>query len=343
MNFNRAIDMRFILSVGFRRAVILGSIVFAAGATSAQSFPLKPVTLQVPYPAGGLADAMARIVERPLSKALGQTVIVENLGGAAGALAAQKALNAAADGHLIFQGSPNEVILAPLAIQAARYRSEDFRMVQIIGVFPMAVVARKELPATNIDELAALAKKADAEGKPLTYASVGVGSYFHLLGENFAQQVGARMTHVPYRGGAALFQDIAGGQVDLSFIVVGSPQIGMIDQGRMKIIGTMAPAGKVELPFLKQYPSINDSKVVRDFAYNMWTGYFVKKDTPEPVVQALNKAFAAAMSDPDVHRQLEQLGGMIPPMVSTAEAAKEYAAQTARFRAIAKSIKLEAQ
>ena len=335
--------MTFILSATLRHAVVLCSFLLTAGVTSAQTFQSRPVTLLVPYPAGGLSDVMARVVGRPLSKELGQTVIIENVGGVAGALGAQKALNAPPDGHLIFQGSPNEVILAPLAIQAAKYRSEDFRMVQIIGVFPMGVVARKELPANNIDELAALAKKADAEGKPLTYASVGVGSYFHVLGENFAQQVGARMTHVPYRGGAALFQDLAGGQVDVSFIVVGSPQIGMVDQGRLKIIGTLAPAGKVETPFLKQYPSVNDSKSVKDFAYNMWTGYFVKKDTPEPVVQALNKAFAAAMSDPEVHSQLEQLGGTIPPMMSISEAAREYSAQTARFRAIAKSIKLEAQ
>jgi tripartite-type tricarboxylate transporter receptor subunit TctC len=327
-----------------RRTLALFAGLCLTGATAlAQTFPAKQVNLMVPYPAGGLSDAIARIVERPLAKAFGQQVIVENLGGVSGALGAQKVLAAPADGHLIYQGSPNELILAPMALQAVKYKSEDFRMVQIIGAFPMAVLARKELGANNIDELAALAKKSAAEGRPLTYGSVGVGSFYHILGEHFAQMAGAAMTHVPYKGMAPLSTDLAGGQVDVSFIVVGAKDVALVEQGRLKILGTLAPAGKVEVPLLKNYPSINDSKFVKDFAYNAWTGYFVRKDTPEPVVQALNKALATAMSDPDARKQLEQIGGMIPAMMSTAEASKEYETQTARFRAIAKSIKLEAQ
>ena len=97
------------------------------------------------------------------------------------------------------------------------------------------------------------------------------------------------------------------------------------------------------MPLLKAYPSVNDGKFVKDFAYNAWTGYFVRKDTPEPVVQALNKALATTMADPEVRAQLEKIGGMIPAPMSPAEATKEYEAQTARFRAIARAIKLQAQ
>jgi tripartite-type tricarboxylate transporter receptor subunit TctC len=327
-----------------RRTLALFAGLCLTGASAlAQTFPSKQVNVMVPYPAGGLSDAIARIVEKPLAKALGQQVIVENLGGVSGALGAQKVLGAPADGHLVYQGSPNELILAPMALQAVKYKSEDFRMVQIIGAFPMAVLARKELGANNIDELAALAKKAAAEGKPLTYGSVGIGSFYHILGEHFANLAGAAMTHVPYKGMAPLSTDLAGGQVDVSFIVVGAKDVALVEQGRLKILGTLAPAGKVEVPLLKNYPSINDSKFVKDFAYNAWTGYFVRKDTPEPVVQALNKALSTAMSDPDARKQLEQIGGMIPAMMSTAEASKEYEAQTARFRAIARSIKLQPQ
>jgi tripartite-type tricarboxylate transporter receptor subunit TctC len=326
-----------------RTLALLTGLCLVGSSALAQTFPAKQVNLMVPYPAGGLSDAIARIVERPLTKAFGQQVIVENLGGVSGALAAQKVLTSPADGHLIYQGAPNELILAPMALQAVKYKAEDFRMVQIIGAFPMAVLARKELGANNIEELAALAKKSAAAGKPLTYGSVGVGSFYHILGEHFAHQVDAAMTHVPYKGAAPLFQDLAGGQVDVSFIVIGAQQMGLIEQGRMKVLGTLAPAGKVEAPFLKAFPSINDSKVVKDFAYNAWTGYFVRKDTPEPVVQALNKALATAMSDPDARKQLEQIGGMLPTPMTPAEATKEYEAQTARFRAIAKAIKLEAQ
>ena len=119
----------------------------------AQAFPTKPVKLLVPYPAGGLSDVIARLVNTSLAKHLGQPVIVENLGGVSGAIAAQKVLNAPADGYSIFQGSPNELILSPLANAAVKFKSEDFRLVQMIGVAQMAIYARPNLPVNNVDEL----------------------------------------------------------------------------------------------------------------------------------------------------------------------------------------------
>lgn len=313
-----------------------------ATAASAQN-PGKPVNLMVPYPAGGLSDVIARVVERPLAKTLGQMVIVENLGGVGGAIGAQKVLNAPADGQYLYQGSPNELILAPMALQAVKYKAEDFRLVQMIGSFPMAVLARKGLAANNIDELVALAKKQAAAGKPLTYGSVGIGSFYHVVGAHFAHTIGAEMTHIPYKGGAPLLQDMGGDAVDLAFFVVGDQTIGLADQGRLKVLATLAPQGKVEAEFLRKFPTVSDSKSVKNFAFNTWTGYFVRKDTPEPVAQALNKALTTAMSDPAARAQLEKLGGSVPAMLSLADAAREYEAQTARFRTIAKAIKLEAQ
>ena len=324
-----------------RRAALAAALAAVAGASLAQS--ARQVTLLVPYPAGGLSDVIARMVEKPFAKAVGQTVIVDNLGGASGSIAAQKVLGAPADGSLVYQGSPNELILAPLAMQSVKYKAEDWRMVQIIGSFPMAVLARKGLPANNIDELVALAKKASAEGKPLTYASVGVGSLYHVLGAHFAHIIGAEMTHVPYKGFAPAQQDLAGNQVDLAFFVVDSRLPGFVDQGLFKVLATLAAPGKPEAKFLEKYPSINDSKSIKDFTFDTWTGYFVPKSTPEPVVAALNKNLATAMADPEARQKLENLGGRVPPMMSVADAQKEYEKQTARFRAIAKNIKLEAQ
>ena len=331
-----------------RRALMTRTATFLAaaalaGSAAAQSFPSKPVTLLVPYPAGGLSDVIARMVEKPFAKAVGQMAIVDNLGGASGAIAAQKVLNTPADGHLIYQGSPNELILAPMAMQSVKYKAEDWRMVQVIGSFPMAVLARKGLPANNIDELVALAKKASAEGKPLSYASVGVGSLYHFVGANFAHAIGAQMTHVPYRGLAPALQDLGGNLVDVAFFVVDSRLPGFVDQGLFKVLATMAPSGKPEAKFLEKYPSINDSKAVKDFAFDAWTGYFVRKDTPENVVAALNRSLATAMNDPEARKKLEELGGRVPPMMSVAEAQREFERQTARFRAIARNIKLEAQ
>ncbi len=327
----------------YRRAALTVCLALACGAAWSQAFPAKAVNLMVPYPAGGLSDVIARMVERPLAQTIGQQVIVENVGGVSGAIGAQKVLSSPSDGHYLYQGSPNELILAPLALQAVKYKAEDWRMVQMIGSFPMAVLARKNLPANSIDELVALARKSDAEGKPLTYASVGIGSFYHVIGEHFAQTIGAKMTHVPYKGFAPAQQDLGGDRVDLAFFVVDSRLPGFVDQGIYKVLATMAPSGKPEARFLEKYPSVNDSKTVRNFDYNTWTGYFVKKDTPEPIVQALNKALSSAMGDAEVKKKLEDLGGRVPPMLSVADAQKEYERQTAAFRTIAKSIKLEAQ
>ena len=331
-----------------RRTLLTRSIAFAAGllvagGAAAQAFPSKTVTLLVPYPAGGLSDVIARMVEKPFAKSVGQTVLVDNIGGAGGSIAAQKVLNTPADGHLVYQGSPNELILAPLAMQTVKYKSEDWRMVQIIGSFPMAVLARKDLAANNIDELVALARKSAAEGKPLTYASVGMGSLYHVVGAHFAHTIGADMTHVPYRGGAPMMQDLGANLVDLAFFVVDSRLPGFVDKGLFKVLATMAQPGKPEAKFLEAYPSVSESKSVKDFAFDTWTGYFVRRNTPEPVVSALNKHLATAMADPEARRKLEDLGGRVPPMMSVADAQKEYERQTARFRAIAKNIKLEAQ
>lgn len=316
-------------------------LMLASSLAAAQ--PARHVNLMVPYPAGGLSDTIARIVEKPLGKALGQQVIVENVGGVAGAIGAQKVLAAPSDGGYLFQGSPNELILAPMALAAVKYKSEDFRLVQMIGASPIAILARKGLPASNVDELVALAKKSAAEGKPLTYGSVGVGSFYHVLGAHFAHTIGAPMTHVPYRGMAPVLQDLGGEMVDISIIVVGEQQVGLAQQGRLKILGTLAPAGKVEAAILKPYPSINDSQHFKDFAFNIWTGYFVKKDTPEPIVQALHKALNATLGDAEVRVQLEKIGVMLAQVRSQDAVDREYAAQTERFRAIARAIKLEAQ
>lgn len=326
-----------------RRAALATTLVLAAGAAFAQAPAPKQVTLVVPYPAGGLSDVIARMVEKPLAKAGGQLVIVDNLGGAGGSIAAQKVLGAPVDGSVIYQGSPNELILTPLALKTVKYTSEDWRMVQIIGSFPMAVLARKGLDANNIDELVALARRADAAGKPLTYASVGVGSLYHVVGEHFAHTIGAKMVHVPYKGFAPAQQDLAGNLVDLAFFVVDSRLPAFVDKGMFKVLATMAQPGKPEAPFLAQYPSINESKSIKDFAFDTWTGYFVPKGTPAPVVDALNKSLATAMNDPEARKRLEDLGGRVPTMMSAADAQKEYERQTARFRLIAKNIKLEAQ
>lgn len=323
-----------------RRLVVLLTLSALAGSALAAD-PAKPVMLMVPYPAGGLSDAIARIVNDRLGKQLGQQVLVENLGGVSGSLGAQKVLNAPADGNALFQGSPNELILAPLANAAVKLKSEDFRLVQMIGVLPMVILARKELPANTADELVTLARRV-AKTKPLTYGSVGYGSFYHVLGEHMAQTIGAEMTHIPYKGGAPLLQDLGGGELDFVMFPVSQQQLGLAEQGRIKIIAGLS-ATRVDLPALKSIPSVNEGNLLKGFNFNFWTGYFVRKNTPEDVVQRLNKALSAVLSDPQVRSQLEAQNVFVAQPLSVAEADKAYPAETTRFRDIAKAIKLQPQ
>ena len=144
----------------FQRALaLLAGLLLSAGTASAQTWPTKPVNLMVPYPAGGPSDAIARIFFNPLGKELGQQVLVENMGGVSGAIAAQKVLAASADGYYIFQGSPNEVILSPLANAAVKLKTEDFRLVHPVADAVMVFVTRKDLAVNSVDELINLARK----------------------------------------------------------------------------------------------------------------------------------------------------------------------------------------
>lgn len=319
----------------------VGLILTAATAVyAADPYPSKSVTMLVPYPAGGLSDAIARIASPALSKNLGQSAVVENLGGASGSIAAQKVLTAASDGYTLFQGSPNEVILAPLAMTGVKYKAEDFRLVQMIGVSQLVMIVRGDLPVKTIDDVVALARSAPKD-KPLTYGSVGIGSFYHVLGEHMAQTIGAPMTHVPYKGIAPLIQDLSGSHgVDIALLPYSKTFAGLAEQGKLKILGTLA----AERPeSLKQLPTVNEGKDMKNFHFNIWTGYMVKKDTPEDIVQQLHKALTATLSDSEVRSKLEAQSLMVAKPLSLADAAKAFEAETANFRAIAKAIKLEAQ
>lgn len=323
-----------------RRAAAALAGLALSGAALAQSFPSRPVTLLVPYPAGGVSDVIARTLSATLGRHLGQPVVVENLGGASGGIAAQKVLNTAADGHLIFQGSPNELVLAPLSSTALKYKSEDFRLVQMITINPLAVFARKDLPANNGDELLAYARKSAAEGRPLTFASVGPGSMYHLLGEHLAKLTQVPMTHVPYKGSAPAMQDIMSGQVDFFISPYGKGQIAMVDEGRIKAVGVLS-AERQEA--LKNAAPLSATPGLKGFVFDTWAGYFVRKETPEPVVQALHKALSEVANDPEVRAALEAQAMVVPRPQPLAAVARVYADNTEKYRAIARSINLQPQ
>ena len=316
------------------------SLATLALGAAAQTYPTKPVTLMVPYPAGGLSDNIARRVNVPLAAALGQPAIIENLGGASGSIAAQKVLNAPADGYLVFQGTPNELILAPLAIPSIKYKPEDFRQVHRIALAPMAIFARANLPAKNADELTAYAIKAAKEGKPITYASVGVGSFYHLLGGKMSKDLGVEMTHVPYKGAADAFRDLVGDQVDIFITPYGLPQVEFIKQGKIRAVAVLTPQRQRLLP---DVPSVAESKMLKNFQYEIGTGYFVKRDTPEAVVQKLHHGLQKTLTDTQLKAGLFAMGQEVSPAQSLAEADKAYRDEITTYQAIAKAIGVNPQ
>jgi tripartite-type tricarboxylate transporter receptor subunit TctC len=321
-----------------RSLALMAGLLLSAGAVLAQSWPAKPVNLMVPYPAGGPSDAIARIFFNPLGKELGQQVLVENLGGVSGALAAQKVLAAPADGYYIFQGSPNEVILSPLANAAVKLKAEDFRLVHPVADAVMVFVTRKDLGVNNVDELIALAKK--SADKPLTYGSVGIGSLYHLILENVQATTGVKLAHVPYKGNAPLLQDIAGGQADFAVLVYSAAMGALAEQGRLKVIGQLG-AQRSEL--LKNVPAMGESQALKNFSYKIWTGFMVPKSTPEDIVTRLHATIGKTLQNPELRAQLAAQTQLAAAPMTLAESAKFFEAETARYRTIAKQINLQPQ
>jgi tripartite-type tricarboxylate transporter receptor subunit TctC len=328
-----------------KRSTLLGLTALGSGLAlparaSVPAYPSRPVSIVVPYPAGGLSDIIARNVNLGLGKQLGQPVVVENVAGGSGSIGATRVLTATADGHQVFQGSPNELILAPLAISAIRFRSEDFRLVQMIATAQIAFLARAGLPVTSVDEFVEHARKAAAAGKPITYASVGIGSFYHLLGEHLSKITGIPMVHVPYKGGQPAEQDLLAGEVDIFLAPYGRRYDDYAKQGRLKLLAML---NRARLDNVKAYPAISESKLLREFAFNIWTGYFVKKDTPEVVVQRLHKAITDTLNDPAVRAGLDAHSLLLAEPLPLDAVGKAYAEGTAQFRAIARAINLQPQ
>lgn len=321
-------------------ALMMGLSLSGLAPAQAQSYPVKPVTLMVPYPAGGLSDIVARKVNQPLATELKQPVIIENLGGAGGAIAAQKTLNAPADGYILFQGSPNELILAPLALKAVKHKPEDFRLIQNMAQAPMVIVARKGFAASNPAEMVAEIRKRAREGKPVSYASVGTGSFYHLLGEELARKVGAEMLHVPYKGGGPILQDLLGEQVDLFITPYGAPHVAMDKEGKIKFVTALSAAPQRLIPHVAP---IDQAPELKGFHYSISSGYYVKKGTPEPVVAQLHRALTKVMFDADFRNTMSQMGQDVGEPLRLEDAAAAYTKDIQLYQGIARSIQLQAQ
>lgn len=319
----------------------LSGLLVAASALApamAQTYPTKPISLIVPYPAGGPSDFFARKVQPDAAARLGQPMIIENIGGAGGAIGMAKLINVPADGYTLSAGSPMELVLAPMAIQGVKYKSEDFKLVAQFTTTNTILAVRNSLNVKTVDELLALARK--NTDKPLSYGSVGPGSLYHLIGEKFSQITKLDMLHVPYKGIAPLLSDLMGGQIDMAFLPMGGSIPQTILDGKIR---GLAVTAKAPHPLFKQFPAMAAMKGLEAMEFDIWAGIQVHKNTPDAVVIALNKAFYAAAEAPETRKAFESNGNVVLPARTPAELARIYTGEIERYRAIAKSINLQAQ
>ena len=275
------------------RLLTLLFCLLATGA-AAQDYPTKPVRILVPYGPGGATDIIARIVAAKLTESLGQSFVVENRPGANGNIALEAAAKAAPDGYTLLVGnvSTNAINETIYAHQLTIRPSRDLIAVTKLVEIPHIVVASAALPASNIAELIALAKK---EPGKINFASVGLGSYPHLDMERFMKAAGVEFTHVPYKGGAGqAIPAMVAGEVQLAFFNMAS-LLPHIRSGRLKALAAI-PAQR--LPELPNVPTLAEQGFP-GIGTNAWQGMFAPAATPKPVVDRLYAAVSAALGRPD--------------------------------------------
>jgi tripartite-type tricarboxylate transporter receptor subunit TctC len=286
-------------------SALSAALALVSGAAWA-AYPEKPVTIVVPFAAGGPTDKVARDLAEVLRKGLNnQTVLIENVGGAGGTLGAAKVAKAAPDGYTILLHHIG-MSTAPALYRNLSYKTlEDFEYMGMINDVPMTVVGRPDLPASNFAELR---KWVDANKGKINLAHAGIGAASHLCGILFQQALGVDMTTVPYKGTAPAMTDLLGSQVDLMCDQTTNTSA-QIEAGKVKAfaVTTMKPlttAALAKLPTL-------DSQGLKNFNVTIWHGLYAPKGTPKAVVDQINTALRAALKDPEFIKREESLGAVV--------------------------------
>jgi tripartite-type tricarboxylate transporter receptor subunit TctC len=282
-------------------ASILAACLFATGAASAQTYPNRPITMLVAFPPGGADDAIARMIQDPLEKALGQPIVIENLGGAGGMIAAAKAARAEPDGYTILLHQ--DALAAGMTMYPDRTfdAEKDFVTIGLINTAATTFAGRPTLPANNFKELLAWMK---TPGQNIKIGHPGVGSFGHLADVLAVQELGVKVTQVPYRGAGPALVDLLGGQVDLSVIsaVVAGP---LVETGKMKAYAVIGRKRFAGLPNLPTFGELGYKKLNIDF----WHMLLAPAGTPRPIVDKLNSALRATLADAKVQKLFAD-GGM---------------------------------
>jgi tripartite-type tricarboxylate transporter receptor subunit TctC len=294
------------------------ALLAAAVPVAAQDFPTRPITLIVPYAAGGGNDLMARSVAEKMSKTLGQQIVIENRGGAGGSIATRQIAKSAPDGYTLGLGGTGTHAINPTLYANVGYDPrKDFAPVGLIATSALVVCVHPSLPAQTIPELIALAKK---EPGKINYASAGTGSGIHLGTEYLASMAGIKLTHIPYKGSAPALTDLIGGHVAIYFSSL-PPAIGLIKEGKVR---ALAVTGAKRSAILPDVPTVAEA-ALPGYEAVLHYGIVAPAGTPRPIIEKLSAALRAAVMSDDLKARLAEDGA--EPLASTPE---EYAADIDR-------------
>jgi len=292
----------------------------AAPAAAQAAWPDKPVTLVVPYSAGGPTDVVARMLAIPMGKSLGQTVVVENTVGAGGTIAPARVAKAAPNGYTLLIHHMG-MATAPALYKKLNYDPlKDFEYIGQVMDVPMTLLSRKDFPANNFRELLAHVK---THKDKVTLANAGVGAVSQLCGLLFMNQIGVQLTTVPYKGAGPALNDLMGGQVDLLCDQTTQTAPVIKDGNRVKVFGVTTPR---RLPSLGDIPTL-DEQGLKGFDVKVWHGVYAPKGTPPAVLEKLNTALRAALQDDMVKHRLAELSSeIVPPEKQTPEGLRTHLA-----------------
>jgi len=297
--------------IPLRRLGLLAGLALCAlspvAALAQADYPTRPITIVVGYPPGGSTDLTGRTVAAELSKKLGVPVVIENVGGAGGAIGAQKVINAAPDGYTLLVGANNEIAISRLVSASVKYTLQDFTPLGLIASQPMVLVASTKSGVKDVDQFMRLVKS--NPGK-YSYGSSGVGTALHLAGEMVKDQGGLFMTHIPYRGVAPLANDLLGSNIEFGVFVLSSG-LPHIKSGKVVALGTTEKKRSAVTPDI---PALAENAKLKDIDISSWFALMGPARLPEPVVAKLKKALAESLQSPDLRKKLQDSGSAIAPL-----------------------------
>jgi tripartite-type tricarboxylate transporter receptor subunit TctC len=309
----------------------------SAGLAAAQTYPARPMTMIVPFPAGGATDTLARFLSEQMRGLLGQPIVIENVAGAAGSIGVGRAVRSAADGYTLSIGTSTTHMLTGGLYALQFDLLKDLEPVIQIGSEPLLIVGKKSLPADDLKGLIAYLK---ANPDKASVGIAGVGAAGHLTGISFQRETGTKFQFVPYRGNAPAMQDLLAEQID--FMIEPSSNFkSLLGAGSVK---PYAITGRTRLPSSPAIPTADEAGLPGFFA-SLWYGLWVPKDTPKEIVAKLNATMVQVLADPTVQKRFDELGIEItPPTQQSPEALRAYQkAETERWWPIIKAAGLKAE